>query len=70
MLHFLCSAHPSRVLYICENFMEVSQIVFKLQSGHKYMAEMAMFNVQRVITPKVGKSELQFTSSACCFTEL
>ena len=30
------------------------------------MAEKAMFNVQRVITPKVGKQELQFMSSACC----
>ena len=27
---------------------------FDLQSGHEYMAEMAMFNVQRAKTPKVG----------------
>ena len=28
------------------------------------MLEMAMFNVQRAITPKVGKSELRFMCSA------
>ena len=28
------------------------------------MVEMTMFNVQRAITPKVGKSELQFMCSA------
>ena len=28
------------------------------------MVEMAMFNVQRTITPKVGKPELQFMCSA------
>ena len=30
------------------------------------MVEMAMFNVQRALTPKVGKPELQFMCSACC----
>ena len=29
------------------------------------MVEMAMVNVQKAITPKIGKSELQFMSSAC-----
>ena len=29
------------------------------------MVEMAMFNVQRAITPKVGKPELWFMFSAC-----
>ena len=29
------------------------------------MIEMAMFNVQRAVTPKVGKSESQFICSAC-----
>ena len=28
------------------------------------MVEMAMFNVQRAMTPKLGKLELQFMSSA------
>ena len=35
--------------------MLISQMVFNLQSRHKYMVEMAMFNVQRAIIPKVGK---------------
>ena len=30
------------------------------------MVEMAMVNVQRVITPKVGKSKLWFMCSADC----
>ena len=47
-----------------KNFMKISQSVFNLQSGHEYMVEMAMFNVQRAITPKVGKPELQFMCSA------
>ena len=42
----------------------MSPTVFKLQSGHKYMVEMAMINIQRAITPKVGKPELQFICSA------
>ena len=48
--------------------MEISQTVFNLQSGHKYMVEMAMFNFQRAITQKVGKLELQFMCSACRLT--
>ena len=40
--------------------MNISQTVFNVQTRHKYMVEMAMFNVQRAITPKVGKPELQF----------
>ena len=41
-------------------------MVFNLQSRHEYMVEMAMFNVQRAITPKlkVGKPELRFIFSA------
>ena len=35
--------------------MNISQMVFNLQSGHEYMVEMAMFNIQRAITLKVGK---------------
>ena len=34
--------------------MSISQTVFSLKSGHVYMVEIAMFNVQRAITPKVG----------------
>ena len=51
----MCSAHPIIVLYICEKFHEISQTVFYLQSRHKHMVKMAIFNVQRAITPKVGK---------------
>ena len=32
--------------------MKISQMVFKLQSGHEYMVEMVMFNVQIAITLK------------------
>ena len=34
------------------------------------MVEMAMFNVQRVITPRVGRAELQLMCSACCLIAL
>ena len=34
------------------------------------MVEMAMFNVQRVITPKVGNPELRFMCSAHCLIML
>ena len=44
--------------------MKISQMFFNLQSRHKYMVEMAMFNVQRAITPNVGKLELLFMCSA------
>ena len=50
--------------------MKISQTVFNLQSRHKYMVERAMFNVQKAITPKVGKQELWFISSAYCLMEL
>ena len=50
--------------------MKISKTVFNLQGQHKYIVEMAMFNVQREIAPKVGKSELWFMSSACCIIEL
>ena len=50
--------------------MKIPITVFNLQSGHKYTVEMAMFNVQREIFPKVGKSEIQFMSSVRHFTEL
>ena len=45
--------------------MKISQTVFNLQRGHKYMVEMDVFNVQSIITPKVGKAELQFMCSTC-----
>ena len=45
--------------------MNISKTILNLQSGHKYMVEMAMFNVQREKSPKVGKSELWYISFAC-----
>ena len=39
-------------------------MVHNLQSGHEYMVEMAMLDVQMAITPKVGKPELRFMCSA------
>ena len=46
------------------NFVKISQTVFNLQSRHKFMVEMAMFNVQRAITPKAGNPDFRFLSSA------
>ena len=54
----MCSARRLMVLYIHLRFhKKISQTDFNLQSGHEYMVEMAMFNVQRAITPKVGNTE-------------
>ena len=50
--------------------MKISRTVFKLQSGHEYMVEMAMFNVQRATIPNVGKAELRVMCSARCFIVL
>ena len=44
--------------------MKIAQMVLMLQSGHEYVVEMAIFNVQRAITPKVCNAELQFLHSA------
>ena len=50
--------------------MKISQTVFNLKSGHEYRVEVAIFNIQRAITPKVGKSELWLICSACCMMVL
>ena len=50
--------------------MKISKTVSILQSGHKYMKELTMFNVQREISPKVGTSELPFMNSAHLLMEL
>ena len=52
------------------NFIIISRMVFNLKSGHEYITEMAMFKVQRAITPKVGKPELRFLCFACCLIVL
>ena len=56
-------SHRLIVLYICVKFPENIATVSELWSGHEYMVEMAMFNVQRVII-QVGKPELRFMCSA------
>ena len=40
-------------------------MVFNLKNRLKYMVEIAKFNVQRAITPIVGKPKLRFMCSAC-----
>ena len=56
-LRFMCSARRLMVFYICVKFREIFTKVSELWSGHRYMVEMAMFNIQRVITPKIGIPE-------------
>ena len=48
----------------------MSQMVLMLQSGHEYVVELAIFNVQRAITPKVCNPELWLPCSACCLIVL
>ena len=50
--------------------MKIYQTVFNLQSGHEYMVIMALFNVQRAITQRVGKPELRFMCTALCLIVL
>ena len=38
--------------------MKISQAVLMLQSGHENVVEMAIFNVQRAITPKNTQSKV------------
>ena len=47
--------------------MKISPMVVNALSRHEYMVEMAIFNVQRAITPKVGNQELCFMSSALLY---
>ena len=44
--------------------MRISQTVLMLQSGHEYVVEMAIFNVQREIAPRKCNPELRFLRSA------
>ena len=55
---FLCFVHCLVVLYTCKKFHEKSGKVFNLHSGQEWRVEMAMFNVQRAITPKVSKTRV------------
>ena len=53
-LRFMGSARRLMVLYVCVHFVKISRTVFNMQSGHEYMVEMAMFDVQRAISSKAG----------------
>ena len=54
-----CVLHVvSWCLIFVQTYMKISQAVFKLKSGHKYTTEIAIYNVQRVVTPNVDKQEL------------
>ena len=53
------------MLYIHVNFHENISNAFNLQSGHEYMVEMAIFNVQRAIIPDLGNLKLWFMHAAC-----
>ena len=57
---FCTSSHGA--LQLWEISLKYLKRFFNLQSGHKYMVEMARFNIQRAITPKVCKP--QFIRSA------
>ena len=59
MIHVFCmSSHGA--LHLCE----VSCKYHEQYQSYEYMVEIAMFNIQRAITPKVGQSELRFMCSA------
>ena len=62
---FLVCMLSHGALHFLRNFIIISGTVFNLQLRQGYMVEMAMFNVQRAITPKVGKPELLFMCSEC-----
>ena len=57
------------VLNICVKFHENISVLM-LQSGHKYVVEMAIFNVQRAITPKACNPVSWFLCSASCLMVL
>ena len=45
--------------------MKISQTVFNLLSGHEYMVEMAMCNVQRAIPTKVERVTVHVFCTLC-----
>ena len=61
----MCSARHFIMLYNCVMFRDNIFNGFQLTEQNEYMVEMAIFNVQRAITPKVGKPELGFMCSVC-----
>ena len=48
----ICTSSHVTFKNLC-SFMKISPAFFKLQSGHKYITEIARFNVQRAVTHKL-----------------
>ena len=64
-LWFLCSACRLVVDNISVKFHDFYlKQVYRLQSRHKYLTEITIYNIQRAVTAKVGKQELW----VLCFT--
>ena len=47
-----CTLSYGALIFV-KSFIKIYGTIFNLQSGHKHMVEMAMFHVQRAITPCV-----------------
>ena len=45
---------------ISVKFHKISQSVFILQEEHNFITKIIIYNVQRAITPKVGKNTVMF----------
>ena len=46
MFFVFCTLSHGALITFVRNFIMISQTVFNLQSRHKYMVEMSMFNAQ------------------------
>ena len=69
-LRFICSARCLMVLYIGVTFRVNITNGIRVMERAKEYGIMAMFNVRRAITQKVGKSELRFMCSPRCLIVL
>ena len=67
MCEFVFSTSSYDVKHFCKVSQKIPSTVFKLQSGHDSNTKITIFNVQRTITPKVGKPQLHFSCSAHLF---
>ena len=66
----MCFACCLMILYICVKFCKNITKGIRVWSGHEYMVEMAMFNVQTIIALEAGQPELRFMYSAHCLMVL
>ena len=48
-----------------QGFKKISETIFKLQKGHKYMTWIIIDNIQRVVTPKAGNSVMVLVCANC-----